>query len=67
MSSTPNSETTSLFALWKANRNGLPAYGECCRMVRAGEVPGSFSTNTGSLVVMADRSADALGAMRKGA
>lgn len=56
-------ETVSLFALWKPHRRELLPFGECCRLVRAGEVPGAFAIQTGSLVVMADRAGEALGAM----
>jgi len=65
MATETKTETVSLFAVWKANRDGLPAYGSCCGMVRAGEVPGAFAIDHGSLVIMAGRAAEAVVALRK--
>ncbi|ALN75844.1 hypothetical protein M673_24115 (plasmid) [Aureimonas sp. AU20] len=64
MSSAPKSETISLFALWKENREASRPFGEVCEMARRGQIPGALPVGVGTPVIMASLVDAALAAMR---
>ena len=65
MPSTPSSETISLFALWKANRETSRPFGEVCEMARRGQIPGAMPVDVGTPVIVASLSDVALAAIRR--
>lgn len=64
MSPSDRQDTVSLFSLWRDNRDGLRPFGEICRLARQGAIPGTVGVQKGTPVVLRDRTADALHAMR---